>query len=139
MGKDNILQKSESSLVAKKICLESMNFQRTTIISGTVRLTKSSISKNIATISEDNYKCSLAFRLSDDEETTSLEIVVSGIFELKADLSLDQKEVIIAKNTMAILFPYLRSQVTLLTAQPDIEPVVLPIININALLQNMEN
>lgn len=77
--------------------------------------------------------------MSDDEDSTSLEIVVSGIFEFKADLEPDLKEVIITKNTMAILFPYLRSQVTLLTAQPDIEPVVLPPININALLQNMDN
>lgn len=139
MRKDNILQKSESVLVAKKIYIEDMNFQRTTVVSGTVRLTKSSIGKNIETIDENDYKCSLAFKMSDDEESTFLEIVVSGIFEFKADLEPDLKEVIITKNTMAILFPYLRSQVTLLTAQPDIEPVVLPPININALLQNMDN
>lgn len=139
MRKDNILQKSESALVAKKIYIEDMNFQRTTVVSGTVRLTKSSIGKNIETIDENDYKCSLAFKMSDDEDSTFLEIVVSGIFEFKADLEPDLKEVIITKNTMAILFPYLRSQVTLLTAQPDIEPVVLPPININALLQNMDN
>lgn len=139
MRKDNILQKSESALVAKKIYIEDMNFQRTTVVSGTVRLTKSSIGKNIETIDENDYKCSLAFKMSDDEDSISLEIVVSGIFEFKADLEPDLKEVIITKNTMAILFPYLRSQVTLLTAQPDIEPVVLPPININALLQNMDN
>ena len=139
MRKDNILQKSESALVAKKIYIEDMNFQRTTVVSGTVRLTKSSNGKNIETIDENDYKCSLAFKMSDDEDSTSLEIVVSGIFEFKADLEPDLKEVIITKNTMAILFPYLRSQVTLLTAQPDIEPVVLTPININALLQNMDN
>ena len=139
MRNDNILQKSESVLVAKKIYIEDMNFQRTTVVSGTVRLTKSSIGKNIETIDENDYKCSLAYKMSDDEDSTSLEIVVSGIFEFKADLEPDLKEVIITKNTMAILFPYLRSQVTLLTAQPDIEPVVLPPININALLQNMDN
>lgn len=137
MSKDNILQKSESTLVAKKIFIEKMNFQRNTVVSGTVRLSKSSIGKNIEPITENDYKCSLAFKMSDEDDTTSLEIVVSGIFEFRVDLESDQKEVIITKNTMAILFPYLRSQVTLLTAQPDIEPVVLPAININALLQNM--
>lgn len=139
MSKDKILQKSESALVAKKIYIETMNFQRTTTVSGIVRLTKSSIGKNIETIDENDYKCSLVFKMSDDEGSTSLEVIVSGIFEFKADLEPDQKDVIITKNTMAILFPYLRSQVTLLTAQPDIEPVVLPPININALLQNMDN
>ena len=139
MSRDSILQKSESALVAKKIYIEAMNFQRTTVVSGNVRLTKSSICKNIAAIDENDYKCSLAFKMSDDEDSTSLEIIVSGVFEFKADLEPDKKEVIITKNTMAILFPYLRSQVTLLTAQPDVEPVILPPININALLQNMDS
>lgn len=49
------------------------------------------------------------------------------------------KEVIVTKNTMAILFPFLRSQVTLMTAQPDMVPIVLPLININALLNHLEN
>ena len=75
----------------------------------------------------------------DDDESASLDIVVSGVFELKAKLEPNQQEIIITKNTMAILFPYLRSQVTLLTTQPDVEPVNLPVININALLQNMES
>lgn len=75
----------------------------------------------------------------DEEESTSLEIVVSGIFEFNVALEEEQKQIIVTKNTMAILFPYLRAQVTLLTSQPDMEPVVLPIININSLLQNLEN
>lgn len=38
-------------------------------------------------------------------------------------------------NAVAVMFPYLRSQVTLLTTQPNIFPIVLPTININKLLQ----
>ena len=77
--------------------------------------------------------------MMNEEETVSLEIVVSGIFEFQAELEQEQKDIIVTKNTVAILFPYLRSQVTLMTAQPDIEPVVIPAININALLKNMES
>ena len=40
---------------------------------------------------------------------------------------------------MAILLPYLRAQITIMTSQPDVEPVVLPAININALLKNKDN
>jgi len=67
-----------------------------------------------------------------------LEVVVSGIFELHAELEKTQKEIIVTKNTLAILFPYLRAQVTMMTSQPDVEPVVIPAININLLLQNLE-
>ena len=139
MSKENVLQKSESVLVAKKIFIESMNFQRSEVVNGTVRLSQNSIGKNIEKIDDDDYKCSLVFSMTDEEETTSLKIIVSGIFEFKADLEQDLKDIIITKNTVAILFPYLRAQITLMTSQPDIEPVVIPAININALLQNMES
>lgn len=138
MKKENIFQKSESALIAKKIFVEKMNFQRNQIASGVIRLTQSSIGKNIDKLDEKEYKCSLTLKMSDEEETVDLEIVISGIFEFQSELNADQKEIIITKNTMAILFPYLRAQVTLMTAQPDIEPVVIPAININALLQNLD-
>ena len=38
-------------------------------------------------------------------------------------------------NAIAIIFPYMRSQVTLMTAQPNLPPIVLPPININSLLK----
>ena len=138
MKKENIFQKSESALIAKKIFVEKMNFQRNQIASGVIRLTQSSIGKNIDKLDEKEYKCSLTLKMSDEEETVDLEIVISGIFEFQSELNADQKEIIITKNTMSILFPYLRAQVTLITAQPDIEPVVIPAININALLQNLD-
>ena len=36
---------------------------------------------------------------------------------------------IIKKNTVAIMFPFVRSQISLLTTQPDMVPIVLPPIN----------
>ena len=102
-------------------------------------MSRSSIGKNIEEINNNEYKCSLALKMSDEDETAELEIVVSGIFEFNIEMKNEQKQIIITKNTMAILFPYLRAQVTMMTSQPDMEPVVLPAININALLQNLEN
>ena len=42
---------------------------------------------------------------------------------------------LINKNAVAILMPYLRSELTLLTAQPDTDSVVLPPFNINKMLE----
>lgn len=47
----------------------------------------------------------------------------------------DIEENLVRKNGMAIVFPFLRSQVTLLTSQPNMTPVVLPAININKILE----
>lgn len=41
-----------------------------------------------------------------------------------------------SKNAVAILMPYLRSELTLLTAQPDTESVVLPPFNINKMMES---
>lgn len=139
MNKEDVLKKSESALIAKKIFVENMSFQRKEVLNGNLRLTQSSIGKSVEQVTESEYKCSLALKLSDEEETAMLEIVISGIFEFNAELRDEQKQIIITKNTMAILFPYLRAQVTLMTSQPDVEPIVLPAININSLLQNLED
>lgn len=37
-------------------------------------------------------------------------------------------------NAVAIMFPYMRTQVSLMTAQPNLPTLVLPAININSLL-----
>lgn len=139
MNREDVLKKSESALIAKKIFVENMSFQRIELLNGNLRLSQSSIGKSVEQIADNEYKCSLALKLSDEEETAELEIVVSGIFEFNVELKDEQKQIIITKNTMAILFPYLRAQVTLMTSQPDVEPVVLPAININSLLQNLED
>ena len=105
MNREDVLKKSESALIAKKIFVENISFQRKELLNGNLRLSQSSIGKSVEQIADNEYKCSLALKLSDEEETTELEIVVSGIFEFNAELKEEQKQIIITKNTMAILFP----------------------------------
>ena len=47
-------------------------------------------------------------------------------------------EQILKKNTVAIMFPFIRSQISLLTTQPGLIPIVMPPININALVDDMQ-
>lgn len=54
----------------------------------------------------------------------------------RIDEGCEIKDTLLEKNAVAILFPYVRAQLTLLTAQPETEPIVLPAFNINALLEN---
>lgn len=139
MGEKNILNKSESFLKARKICIERMDYKRKNISGGMIKFTEINIGKEIVDLGSDSYKCSVLLELHDEDDNAELHIVVSGIFEIDTEVDSPLKEVVVTKNTIAILFPYLRSQVTLMTAQPDIEPVVLPPVNINTLLKYMEN
>lgn len=63
----------------------------------------------------------------------SLEIAVSGFFYFEGDAN----DEIVTQNAVAIVMPYIRSQLTLLTSQPGMEPVVLPPFNIVELLKQM--
>src|SRR6056297_3306969 len=89
--------------------------------------------KNVEQIEENVFRCTLTVNMVDNNDEAKLEVTVVGIFEIHADIPKETKEVIVAKNTMSILFPYVRSQITLLTSQPEVVPVVLPPVNINAL------
>ena len=65
-------------------------------------------------------------------------VQVSGFFRLDGDIPFE-KDVLLRKNAVAILMPYLRSEVSLLTAQPEMDCVVLPPFNIDALMDEAEN
>lgn len=92
-------------------------------------------SHNMKQIDEFVFRVSLGVALW-AESKYLIKTQISGIFSISEDSVLGKK--VLANNTIAILFPYLRSQLTLLTSQPGFEPVILPIMNINALM-NDEN
>lgn len=85
---------------------------------------------------EDVYKVTLVVHVEKEAEY-EIEISLSGYFSVNMDIVKEGMDVteLINKNTVAVLMPYMRSELTLLTAQPDMECIVLPPININAMLE----
>lgn len=63
-----------------------------------------------------------------------LNLCLVGIFLVGKDFLTNK----LLPNAIAIMFPYLRSQITLMTTQPNIAPVVIPPININSFLKKQE-
>jgi preprotein translocase subunit SecB len=86
-------------------------------------------------VDEDDYKVTLILNAEKKDEYDFL-ISLSGFFTIEKDdgLTKEQSMNLIHKNAVAILMPYLRSEVTLLTAQPEMDCVVLPPFNINKML-----
>lgn len=85
----------------------------------------------------DTYKVTLVLNGTKQDEY-DIAISLSGFFEVEGQEKLDDKVVqdLISKNAVAILMPYLRSELTLLTAQPDTDSIVLPPFNINKMFGN---
>ena len=90
---------------------------------------------------KDSAKFRVMIRTAVENKTGSVRIRLDtvGIFTIENfELDRDLNERILKANTVAIMFPYIRSQISLLTTQPGLHPVMLPPMNINALLDSTE-
>jgi len=61
----------------------------------------------------------------------SLKVTVQGYFV--ANIESDRNY---NANMLAIIFPFVRSQITLITAQPNMMPIILPTINIDEFIKS---
>lgn len=88
-------------------------------------------------IKDDVYRVTLILKGEKEDEYT-FEISLTGFFSFSGDEEVDDetKNELISKNAIAIIMPYLRSQVSLLTAQPEVDCVVLPPFNINKMMED---
>lgn len=130
----------ESVLKLKKLVFEKINFERLGFRNDKeleLKI-KSSISESIDDFEGGKlYKVSL-FLYGNKTGEYNFKIGLSGFFNIGSidNLEDDLKNSLITKNSVAILMPYLRSQVSILTAQPEVECVVLPPFNINNMLDS---
>ena len=89
--------------------------------------------------SDDNdiYKVTLVLKGTKQDEY-DIVISLSGFFKFDGKEKVKDQtfQDLLNKNAVAILMPYLRSELTLLTAQPETDNVVLPPFNINKMLGN---
>ena len=91
--------------------------------------------------SEDDTKVRVVVdtTVTNEAQSVVLNVQTVGIFKVdKLDIDDATYEHLIKVNTVAIIFPFIRSQVSLLTTQPGMMPVMIPPININALIENQD-
>lgn len=90
--------------------------------------------RQIRKIDNDTATVNLMFYISDETKDIpfSIEIDIEGLFHLR-NWEQPEQFPIINSNAIAILFPYLRSLVSMVTANANISPYVLPVMNIAAL------
>lgn len=91
------------------------------------------LSKNVEVCDENNYKVYLSFQVEPTEEKKfpfKMGVTLCGKFTLvhSGDELLDHD--LIHKNTVAILFPFMRTIVSTITLMANKAPLMLPIINL---------
>lgn len=123
----NLEHNIKSDLQLQTLYVDSYNFKFLGSSKGEVEVNvnfnvEDTFANDILTISLSSYIMA--------KDSFELNVTLVGQFVLDAGM-VDK----LKANAVAVMFPYLRSQVTLLTTQPNILPIVLPTININKLLQ----
>ena len=118
----------ESPLVLKNIMITDGIFKRTEDSLENVEL-RVNVAHNIEQLSEVEYKITLELSVADPEGKLSVFVKGMAIFETE-----QKTRTLIERNTLAIMFPYFRSYVSTLTTQPGMTPIVLPAMNIVAML-----
>ena len=118
-----------SSLRMDHIVFNRISFERTNFsnINGEIHF---QARRNVEKLDANKYCVSLNVT-AEKENEYSAEVDISGYCAVSDDIS--EKDDLINKNAVAILFPYVRAQFTLLTSQPEMLPIVLPAMNINAM------
>lgn len=97
--------------------------------------------RNIKKVDNDSVMVNLIFCIDNENADMpfSMEVNIEGLFHLE-DWEHPDRLPLIRSNSVAILFPYLRSIVTMITANANISPYVLPVMNIAAMFeQNAES
>lgn len=128
----NIKTDYESPLVLKNIIITEGHFKRNEDTLENLEL-KVGVSHDVERLSEREYKITLELNVADPEEKLSVFVKGMAIFETK-----QENQMLIERNTLAIMFPYFRSYVSTLTTQPGMTPIVLPAMNIMTMLAQKE-
>lgn len=127
----------KSCLTLKKYIVKTMNFsinEEFQFNQGKTISINPEFKRQVRKVDNDTATVNLGFCINNEKNDMpfSMEIDIEGLFHLE-NWEQPEQLPIITSNAIAILFPYLRSLVSMVTANANISPYVLPVMNITAL------
>lgn len=125
-----VRSKYESALVLEKIEIVESTFRKKDDPMDSLELGVQ-VERNIKKISDNVFEVLLETTVSDENETVFVNVKGRAIF-ITEQKNMD----ILEKNTIAIMFPYIRSYISIITTQPGMNPIVLPAMNIVAMVND---
>lgn len=131
------LKDVESVLRLKALIVNNISFKRDQHITENIDMqnSRTTFFNKIESFDNNDALVTLGITMKHKEHKTELNVTMSGLFGFDEDVDDDFMENMFKQNAVSILFPYLRSQLSIVTTQPGFVPVVLPAINIISLLK----
>ncbi len=82
---------------------------------------------------DDVYHVQVKLTITHEGGDLDISVTANAVFQISGS-TIENREKVVQENTIAIMFPFIRSEVTLLTSQPGMTPIVLPTINTKKLV-----
>lgn len=132
---DNI----KSNLKINNLFFSDLMFKRSEKVGKNITI-NNSLGVEYEEINDNGIVVKIRYEAKSDDMSINVVSVINGVFELinPEELQPEVKDYILKVNTLAILIPYLRSQVVLLTSQPGFNPIQIPVINAESLYKNSQ-
>ena len=133
-------EQMKSPLILNRLAFERIDFSRDVNIGNVPKEYEMNFTREIQ-VSQDqeNFRVSLTTNIwAKDDDSFKLVITLVGFFFCNCEDEGLKKDMI-SKNAVAILFPYLRSQISLVTTQPNMLPITLQPVNIVGMFEEIDN
>lgn len=127
-----VKSKYESPLILEKIEIIESSFRKKDGSIDELEL-EVQVEHNLEKKSDGLFEVLLETTISDENEKMYVNVKERAIFSMQQE-NMDLLE----KNTIAIMFPYIRSYISLITTQPGMNPIVLPAMNIIAMVNDQK-
>lgn len=125
-----------SSLTLNHIVFDYIHFDRKNfLVKDNNKNINTSVRVGMEETDSTSYRVVLGVMVENPDEYT---VEVQATAYISIDETLNVPEKTIKKNVAAILFPYVRAQLTLVTSQPETEPIVLPAVNVSTIIDSID-
>lgn len=124
---------SESVLKITHFVFDNISFERKGFKSEGGELSPAQISVEIQKSEANQYIVFLTVSVEKQNEYAA-SVTIAGFCEI--DDNTPNLHDLLNINAPSILFPYARAELTLITAQPETDPIVLPVINFQAMYEH---
>lgn len=130
------MDKYKSKLIFNKYIVKEINFDYNENFKERPVEIEFKISKNI---NYDRDKMIVDLKVdifeNNDKYPFCMSVSIRGFFTIENN----DENINFEPNAIAILYPYIRSIVSTYTAEANIMPLILPVVNVNKLLEDKEN
>ncbi|WP_373205839.1 protein-export chaperone SecB [Clostridium tertium] len=131
--------KAKSKLRFKNYIVESIDFKSNFNFSGEEKSIEFDL-ENDYEFEDNNFILTLEMEVFPDAEKNdypfSMRVRIIGLFEVESESTEKEKIDFAEKNSIAILFPYIRSLISVYTSNANIGTTIIPPINVVKYLEN---